>query len=107
VAFPKIRKCATTIEKTHGENRQSCGFAVLRPSRADMLPSSAAKFGRYRARTLAEFDGSEYQKFPPCLAFDSLACWMRHPNPFISLLSLMLPFRIRAISHNQPLDDLP
>jgi hypothetical protein len=36
---------------------------------------------------------------------DSLACWMRHPNPFISLLSLMLLFRIRATSHEQPLDD--
>jgi hypothetical protein len=50
-----------------------------------------------------------YQKFPPCLAFqvDSLACRMRHPNPFISLLSFMLLFRIRANSHEQPLNDLP
>jgi len=38
-------------------------------------------------------------------AVDSPACWMRHPNPFISLLSLML-LRIRATSHEQPLDDL-
>jgi hypothetical protein len=32
---------------------------------------------------------------------------MRHPNPFISLLSFMLLFRIRANSHEQPLNDLP
>ena len=29
---------------------------------------------------------------------------MRHPNPFISLLSFMLLFRIRANSHQQPLN---
>ena len=102
VAFPKIRKSATRNHKTGGAS----ALPFLLPSRAGML---RPRRGKDWSARLAEFDGSEYQKFPPCLAFqvDSLACWMRHPNPFISLLSFMLLFRIRANSHQQPLNDLP
>ena len=50
-----------------------------------------------------------HPNFPPLhrIAFDSLY-WMRHPHPLISiqLLSLMLLCRMRATSHEQPLDTI-
>ena len=88
------------------QNRRSFGFAVSPALLAlACCVQDAGKIGS--GRTCGQYE--TYQKFPPCLAFqvDSLACWMRHPNPFTSLLSLMLLFRIRATSHEQPLNDLP
>jgi hypothetical protein len=104
VAFPKIRKSATTNLKTGGAS----ALPFLRPfSRWRVAFKTRERLGVVLRNSTAQ--SRDVQKFPPCHSFqvDSLACWMRHPNPFISLLSFMLLFRIRANSHQQPLNDLP
>ncbi len=59
--------------------------------------------------TLTDSRLGVHPNFPPLhpIAFDSLY-WMRHPHPLISieLLSLMLLCRMRATSHEQPLDTI-
>ena len=54
-------------KKRHQKLRKPGELRLCRSqaSRAGMFLQDAGKIGS--ARTLAEFDGSEYQKFPPCL----------------------------------------
>jgi hypothetical protein len=102
VAFPKIRKSATTNLKTGGAS----ALPFLRPfSRWHCVRRGKVEGRRYTVLYTYGFDSSTPEV--PAIASRLTHYWMRHPHPLISLLSLMLLCSIRATSHEQPLDDLP
>ena len=124
-SFPLIRKSATSSGPLGGfsDLRKTTGWPFRRSEkappeiektrRASALPFSGLSRWHVPSRRGKDWECSytcgirrlRVPEVPAMPQVDSLACWMRHPNPFISLLSLMLLFRIRATSHEQPLDD--
>ena len=99
VAFRRSEKAPPEIEKTR---------------RASALPFSGLSRWHVPSRRGKDWECSytcgirrlRVPEVPAMPQVDSLACWMRHPNPFISLLSLMMLCSMRATSHEQPLETI-